>query len=328
VNVLEPDPFAERGSAKAAVDSDAHRISVLALPGILPLEFGIAVHAFAFDAYEVTVCGEGSVQDGQSHTTIDPPAGLEALDTADTVIVPGYFPPTKPPSSAVIGALQEVHERDARIASICVGAFALGYAGLLDHRQSTTHWLHLEALAREFPDTEVRRDVLYLNDGRVCTSAGVASGIDLCLDMIREDLGATTANQRGRVLMAAPHRTGDQRQFVEQFVPQSGESSVSATRAWLLTQLQTPVTLREMAQHANMSVRNFSRRFVAETGITPVQWLQLARIDHARELLEITDQTIEQVGRRSGLGTVANFRRIFIRHVGVLPNDYRDLYRR
>jgi transcriptional regulator GlxA family with amidase domain len=309
-------------------DSDAHRVAVLALPGVLSLELGIAVHAFDFDAYAVTVCGEGPVEDGQAHTTISPPAGLEALVIADTVIVPGYFPPVKPPSPAVIAALRDAYGRGARIASICVGAFALGYAGLLDDRQSTTHWLHLEALAQEFPATTVRHDVLYLSDGRVGTSAGVASGIDLCLDIVRADLGAAAANRRGRVLVAAPHRNGDQRQFIEHFVPRPQGNSVSTTRTWVLTHLHTPLTLRAMADHANMSIRNFSRRFAAETGIAPMKWLQAVRVDHARELLEVTDQTVDQVARRCGLGTVANFRRIFTRHVGVLPHQYRELYQR
>ncbi|WP_197746655.1 GlxA family transcriptional regulator [Mycobacterium saskatchewanense] len=307
--------------------SAAHEVAVVAMPGVLSFELGIAIHVFDFDAYAVTVCGEGTVQDGQSRVAISPPAGLEAIAEADTVIVPGSFPAAARPSPALISALQEAHGNGARIASICLGSFALGYAGLLDHRQSTTHWLHLDTLAQRFPGTEVCRDVLYVRDGSVCTSAGVASGIDLCLDMIRSDLGAAEANQRGRILVAAPHRSGDQRQFVQHFVPPVRGDSMSSTRDWLLAHLHAPLTLEDIARHANMSTRNFSRRFFAETGVSPMKWLQTARIDHARELLESTDLTVEQVARRSGLGTVANFRRIFTRQVSVLPRDYRQLYR-
>lgn len=297
------------------------------MPGLMTLDFGIPVHAFDFDSYQVTVCGEGAVEDAQAHMIINPPAGLGALDVADTVIVPGYMPPIGRPSQAVIDGLQGAFKRGARVASICVGAFALGYAGLLAGRQATTHWLHLDTLAAEFPDTEVRRDVLFVADGQVHTSAGVASGIDLCLDMIRADHGSAVANQRGRILVAAPHRSGDQRQFIEHFVPQSRGSSVASTRTWTLSHLDKPLTLADMSAHAHMSTRNFSRRFIAETGIPAKKWLQAARVDRACELLETTEHNIEHVARRSGLGTPANFRRVFTQYVGVAPHDYRKLYR-
>ena len=311
----------------AAVASPPHRIAVVAMPGVLTLDFGIPLHAFDFEAYDVTVCGEGPVEDYQTRTTMTPPAGLEAIDTADTVIVPGYLPITEPPSDKVVERLRDAFERGARVASICVGAFALAHAGLLDGRRATTHWQYVDQLAREFPAVDVRRDVLYIAEDRVCTSAGVASGIDLCLEMIRTDYGTTLANQRGRVLVAAPHRSGDQRQFIEYFAPRPRGEFVAATRSWILDRLQEPITLADMAAQANMSTRNFSRRFIAETGLTPSKWLQAARIDRARELLETSDESIDRIGRMAGLGTSANFRRIFAQHVGVMPSEYRKMYR-
>jgi transcriptional regulator GlxA family with amidase domain len=256
-----------------------------------------------------------------------PPAGLEAIDSADTVIVPGYLPVEPPPSAAVMDRLQAAYDRGARMASICVGAFALGHAGLLDRRCATTHWQFLDALADVAPEADLRRDVLYIAEDRVCTSAGVASGIDLCLEMIRTDYGAAAANQRGRVLVAAPHRSGDQRQFIEYFTPQRRGSHVAPIRAWMLAHLQDPITLADMAKQANMSTRNFSRRFIAETGLTPNKWLQAARIDHARELLETSNERVDVIGHLSGLGTAANFRRIFVQHVGITPGQYRRMYR-
>lgn len=305
-----------------------HRVAVVAMPGLLPLDFGIPLHAFDFSPYEVSVCGEGSAAEPQGGSLIIPSVGLTAVEDADTVIVPGYRPPTERPSKEVVAALCNAHDRGARIASICTGAFALGYAGLLDHREATTHWMYLDTFTEEFPDVVVRSDVLYLEDGQVCTSAGVASGIDLCLQMIRSDLGATVANQRGRMLVAAPHRTGDQRQFVEHFLPRSRGSLVAATRSWSLAHLSEPLTLASMAKHANMSTRNFSRRFIAETGTPPMRWLRAARVDRARELLESADQNIEQIARQVGLGTRANFRRIFTDFVGIGPKEYRQMYRR
>lgn len=309
-----------------AIDNP-HRIAVVAMPGVLTLDMGIPMHAFDFEAYDVTVCGEGPVEDFQTHMLMTPPAGLEAIDDADTVIVPGYLPIAVPPTDKVIDRLQTAFERGARVASICVGAFALGYAGLLDGRRATTHWQFIDELSTEFPAIDIRRDVLYVADDRVCTSAGVASGIDLCLEMIRTDFGAVTANQRGRVLVAAPHRSGDQRQFIEYFAPRPRGDLVASTRNWILSRLRDPLTLTDMATQANMSTRNFSRRFTAETGMTPSKWLQAARIDYARELLEASDEGIDRIGRMSGLGTSANFRRLFAQHVGVMPSEYRRMYR-
>jgi transcriptional regulator GlxA family with amidase domain len=309
------------------MSADPHRVAVVAMPGVLTLDFGIPLHAFDFDAYAVTVCGEGPVRDSQGHTTMTPPAGLEAIDAADTIVVPGYLPIDVPPSPAFVEHVRRAFDRGARVASICVGAFALAYAGLLDHRRATTHWQYVDLLAARFPDVDVRRDVLYVADHRVCTSAGVASGIDLCLEMIRSDCGAAVANQRGRVLVAAPHRSGDQRQFIEYFAPRPRTDLVASTRGWILSRLQESVSLDDMAAHANMSTRNFTRRFTAETGMTPARWLQAARVDHARELLEASDESVDRVGRLAGLGTPANFRRIFIRHVGVTPGAYRRTYR-
>ena len=304
-----------------------HQIAVVALPGMLALDFGIPVHAFDFDPYQVVVCGEGPVEDGQTHAIVSPPSGLDVLETADTVIVPGYFSPGDCPSAPVIEGIRGAFDRGARIASICIGAFALGYAGLLDGRQATTHWVHLDQLAATFPAAHVRRDVLYVSDGQVHTSVGVASGIDLCLAMIRADQGATVANQRGRMLVAAPHRSGDQRQFIEHFTPPSRADTVSSTRTWLQNHLDQPLTLVDMASHANMSIRNFSRRFFAETGVTPKKWMQAVRIDRACEQLEMTDYNVERVAHEVGLGTPANFRRVFFQYVGVTPHDYRRLYR-
>jgi transcriptional regulator GlxA family with amidase domain len=327
VMTVSHDSDRERGTSIHEI-ARPHRIAVIAPPGLLPLDFGIPVHAFDFESYEVTVCGEGPVEDAQGHTTIVPPADLNAAELADTVIVPGYFPVARRPSQALIDQLRNAHARGARVASICVGAFALGYAGLLDNRQATTHWMHLDTLAAAFPNARVRSDVLYITDDRVCTSAGVASGIDLCLNLIRTDFGAAVANQRGRALVAAPHRSGDQRQFVEYFAPELGTDAVAATRDWLLSRLDESVTLAEMAAHANMSTRNFSRRFNAATGMAPLKWLQAARIDRARMLLETSAMSIEKVARACGLGTPANFRRIFAHHVGISPLDYRQLYPR
>jgi AraC family transcriptional regulator, transcriptional activator FtrA len=310
------------------IDGQApHRVVVIAMPGLGPLDFGIALYSFGFAPYELVVCGEGPVEEVLAKSVVVPSAGLEALETADTVIVPGHSPATRRPSDNVIAGLRGARARGARIASISTGTFTLGYAGLLDGHQATTHWMHLESLAETFPKADIRQDVLYVVSGQLYTSAGAASGIDMFLKMVRSDLGAAVANQRRRRLVAPPPRSGDQQQFYETFVPHPDEEPVLATRAWSLARLDEPLTLAQLAARANMSTRNFSRRFVAEIGETPMKWLRNARIDYACELLESTDQNISDVARRCGLGTRANFGRIFAQYVGVHPSEYRVMHR-
>jgi transcriptional regulator GlxA family with amidase domain len=314
--------------SEAVISPDMpHNVVVVAMPGWGPLDFGIALYSFGFAPYRLTVCGEAPAQELLAHSVLTPTVGLEALHDADTVIVPGYNPTENhPPSSAILRALRGAYDRGARIVSNSTAAFTLGYAGLLDGREVTTHWLHLDELAEAFPRCVVRREVIYITDGQLSSSAGGAAGIDLFLDMIRTDLGAAVANQRRRRLIAAPLRAGEQRQYFELETPHPTEDAVLAVRAWSLNRLEEQLTLADMAAQANMSIRNFSRRFTAETGNTPMKWLQAARIDYARELLETTDKNITEIARRVGMGSRANFRRIFVTHVGVAPNDYRTLH--
>jgi transcriptional regulator GlxA family with amidase domain len=308
-------------------DRASHRVAVLAVPGLGPLDFGIALYSFGFAPYELVVCGEAPVEEVLAKSLVVPTQGLEALDAADTVIVPGHSPTTLRPSDNVVAALRRARDGGARIASISTGAFTLGHAGLLDGHQATTHWMHVDSLATTFPNVDVRRDVLYVISSQLYTCAGAAAGIDMFLHMVRTDLGAAVANQRRRRLVAPPPRSSDERQFFETFVPHPDEEPVLATRSWSLAHLHEPLTLASMAARANMSTRNFSRRFVAETGDTPMKWLQTARIDYARELLESTDYNIADIAVRCGLGTRANFRRIFIQYVGISPREYRFMHR-
>lgn len=304
-----------------------HRVAVVAVPGLGPLDFGIALYSFGFAPYKLLVCGEAPVEEVLARSLVVPTAGLDALDTADTVIVPGHSPTSLRPSGNLVTSLRRARDLGARIASISTGAFTLGYAGLLDGHPATTHWMHLDSLAEAFPAADVRRDALYVTSGQLHTCAGAASGIDMFLNMVRCDLGAAVANQRRRRLVAPPPRSGDEPQFFETLVPHPDEELVLATRAWSLARLHEPLTVAQMAARANMSTRNFSRRFTAETGDTPMKWLQTARIDYARELLESTNRNVMDIARRCGLGTRANFRRIFIQHVGVSPNEYRFAHR-
>jgi transcriptional regulator GlxA family with amidase domain len=309
----------------------AHRVAVLVLEGAKPLDVGIPAQVFSARPsmpYEVRVCGPapGLVPggDGLSYHVAE---GLEALEEAGTVFIPGYREPaTTEPPAAVVGALMAAHERGARLAAISTGAFALAATGLLDGRRATTHWHYTKALARRHPLVRVDENVLFVDEGAVLTSAGAASGIDLCLHLLRRDHGVGLSHHVARRLVAAPYRSGGQAQYVPRSVPEPLGEVFAATREWALAHLAEPLTLDALARHARVSARTFSRRFVADTGYTPMQWVLRARVDLARELLERTDLGVEQIADRVGLGTGANLRLHFHRILGTSPTEYRHTF--
>jgi len=306
-----------------------HRIAVLALDQVLPMEVGMPFHVFDKRdlPYEVLLCGRvpGPVETDNGWPVFAP-HGLDVLGAADTVIVPAFrgFPDGAPDDAAA--ALRLAHRSGARIASICTGAFALASTGLLDGKRATTHWKYADELARRYPAVEVDPDVLYVDAGDVITSAGVASGIDLCLHLLRRDHGAAAANAIARAVVAAPFREGGQAQFIRRPPAPPRPSGLGATQEWALARLDQPVTVADLAAHARLPLRTFERRFTAETGTTPIKWLNAARVDRARELLETTDATVSRISRLCGLGTPANFRQHFRRATGTTPREYRRAF--
>jgi len=310
-----------------------HRVAVLVLEGAKPLDVGIPAQVFTTRAsmpYEVRVCGPapGLVTggDGLSYHVAD---GLDALAWADIVFIPGYrLPDRDDPPRLVVDALIAAHERGARLAAISTGAFALAATGLLDGRRATTHWHYTRALAERYPAIRVDENVLFVDEGRVLTSAGAASGIDLCLHILRGDLGVAAANHAARRLVAAPYRSGGQAQYVPRSVPEPLGERFAATREWALHRLDKPFTLETLARHAAVSPRTFSRRFAEDSGFTPMQWVLRARIDMARELLERSQRSVEQIAADVGLGTGANLRLHFQRVLGTTPSEYRRTFAR
>jgi transcriptional regulator GlxA family with amidase domain len=305
-----------------------HRVAVLALDGVTPLD--LAIPAQIFNArpetrYEMTVCALNSTVATTAGFALVASGGLDQVRAADTVIVPGFELPVRLPEAA-LGALAEARDRGRRVVSICTGAFALAAAGVLDGLHATTHWQHIEHLERDFPGITVDRDVLYVDEGDVLTSAGVCCGIDLCLHIVRRDLGAVVANEIARGLVAAPHRDGGQAQYVPAPVAVPGDTSLSDTRSWALHRLEEALTLRVLARHAGLSQRTFMRRFTEETGTTPLRWLLSARLGKARELLESTDHSVDRVAQGCGLGTAANLRLHFRRSLGTTPTTYRRTF--
>lgn len=304
-------------------------MAVLVLPGVLPLEFGIATQIFGGDPhYELVVCASDRTRPVPgSGFAITAAAGLEALADAETVIVPGYGDVDAPLPAETLAALRSAHARGARLASICSGAFALAAAGLLDGRPATTHWRHTDLLHQRYPKVDIRPNRLYVDDGDILTSAGVTSGVDLCLHLIRADHGAAAANARARALVAPPRRTGGQAQYVERLRPQARGDELAPLREWMLGHLTDDLSVDALADRAHMSRRTLIRRFREETGTSPMAWLASARIDRARELLETTDEPVEHIGRLTGLGAPASVRAAFHRHLGTSPQEYRTLFR-
>jgi len=305
-----------------------HRVAVLALSDVVAFDLATPFQLLRRH-YELTLCG---VEAGEIPTTSGFPLiahdGLRALAKADTILVPGFDPRPHgwPPPEEALRALRDAHARGARIASICTGAFALGAAGLLDGRRVTTHWRHAQRLAELYPRAQVDPDVLYVDEGDLLTSAGVAAGIDLCLHLLRKDHGADAANAAARQTVVAPHRPGGQAQFIERAVPPADEGGLEGTRAWALDRLDRPLTVKQLARHACTSERTFNRRFRQETGTTPLRWLHAQRIDHARRLLETTGLPIETVAQRCGFGSAAILRQHFRRATATTPTAYRRTF--
>ncbi|MBG0563086.1 GlxA family transcriptional regulator [Actinoplanes aureus] len=315
----------------------AHRIVLLVLDGVVPFDLGVPPQVFgaARDGernrlYDMRVCGPGPVHTEAGFTVV-PDHGLDALEQADTVIVPGIHrggPVTDGTlPDAVRTALVAAARRGARIVSICTGASVLAAAGLLDGRPAATHWAWARRIGGLYPRVDWDFDVLFVDDGDVLTSAGVGAGVDLCLHIIRSDHGADVANRAARRCVVPPWRDGGQAQFIERPMPAADGSGTEATRTWVLERLAEPVTLEEMAGHARMSVRTFTRRFRDETGLSPRQWLLRQRVEHARILLESTDLAVDTVARRSGLGSATALRQHLHATIGVAPSAYRRTFR-
>lgn len=314
----------------------AHRVAVLAIGEVvgydmhIPPQILAEAHQDGVPLYDVELCG---VDDRPVRVSAGYEAqldhGPEILADADTVIIPGTRTPGPRRRGVLtddIAAALALIRPGTRVMSICTGAFVLGAAGLLDGRKATTHWAYAADFRRLYPRVELHEDVLFVDEGDVLTSAGLAAGVDLCLHVLRSDHGSEVANHAARFCVVPPWRDGGQSQFIEVPLPQQGMGSTAATRTWALARLGEPLTLEMLAAHAMMSERTFSRRFRAETGLPPHAWLTRQRVDHARRLLETTDLPVEQVAAEAGLGSAASLRKHFSAVLGVPPLAYRRTF--
>jgi transcriptional regulator GlxA family with amidase domain len=315
-----------------------HRVAVLVRDGVMPLELG-AVHQIFRQArspggaplYEVTTCAPvaGPVRT-DADFRVDVVAGPEALAVADTVVVPASHDPHATDFTGVLApdlaaALNRV-PAGARVASVCTGAFVLAAAEWLDGHRATTHWRSAALLARLFPRVRVDPDVLFVDEGQVLTSAGEAAGIDLCLHLVRRDHGAGVANEVARATVVPPYRDGGQVQYIPRPAAPTGPGTAAA-RQWALEHLGEPVSLESWAAAHAMSPRTLSRRFRDETGVSPMRWLTVQRVERARELLELTDRPVDRVAADVGFGTAVSLRQHLHDRLGVTPSAYRATFR-
>lgn len=310
-----------------------HLVAVLALDGVIGLELAGACQIFATATgrtdgerlYDVRVCGDRAGTSVRAYDRpvfrAEAPYDLTAALTADTIVVPASVEP----SPDAVELIRDAHRRGVRIASICTGAFVLAVAGVLDGRRATTHWDHTAELARRYPAVQVVTDALYIDEGDVLTSAGVTAGLDLCLHLVRRDHGLAVAGAVARRLVMAPHRDGGQAQYVPAPVV-VGSDSLAPLQDWMTAHLAEPLTLATLAAEASMSTRTLSRRFRAQTGTTPLQWLINQRLHRARELLETTELGIDQIAAATGFGSALVLRQHFTRVLSTTPTRYRRTF--
>jgi AraC family transcriptional regulator, transcriptional activator FtrA len=313
-----------------------HVVAVPVAPGSPVFEVAVPCEVFGVDRtditpdwYELVLCRTGPAPSALPHgLELTGGGSLADVAAADTVVVPAWQDLDADPPADLLDALRTAHARGARIASVCTGAFVLAAAGLLDGRRATTHWRHAEELAARYPLVDVDAGVLYTEDGTVFTSAGTAAGLDLCLHLVRADHGARVAAEVARRLVVPPHRDGGQAQYIRSPLapPGADADAISRVMGWALQHLDRPMTVTALARHAAMSPRTFARAFAAATGTTPAHWLTRRRIDAAKELLETTDLTVDQVADRVGFGSAVTLRARFAQVTGVAPSRYRRTF--
>lgn len=317
-----------------------HSVAILAYDGMSGFESGLAAEIFGMTElsarfseglakpwYSVKLCSETAELRLLGGATVRTSYGLADLAGADTVVIPSVRDVDEPTSPELVDAIRAADARGARLVSICSGAFALAAAGVLDGRTATTHWIYTDLLKKAYPDIDIDPSPLYVDNGRVLTSAGCAAGLDLCLHIVRSDYGVRVANDVARRLVISPHRGGGQAQYIETPVPEPAEDGrIAAGMAWALENLDRPIALDELAAQSMMSRRSYLRQFAKATGTTPIKWLTEQRIQASLALLESSEFSIEQIAVRVGFESPATYRHHFVRQMHTTPSDYRSAF--
>ncbi|WES63460.1 helix-turn-helix domain-containing protein [Microbacter sp. GSS18] len=307
-------------------------VAAIVQPGFAPFEFGVACEAFGLDRsndgvpnfdFRVVTPEPGAVPSSMGFS-INVDRDLAFADEADLVVV------TPVPRDAwnridtrVAGVIRRAVDRGAWVLTVCSGAFVVAASGVLDGRRATTHWMYADTMTRMYPDIDVDPDVLYVQDGRIITSAGTAAGLDACLHLLRQELGAELTNKIARRMVVSPQRDGGQAQFIDKPLPVAASQSLAPITDWMLDNLREDLSIDQLAVRAHMSPRTFARRFKADFGTTPAAWLARQRVIHAQRLLERTDMGLDRIAEESGFGSAAVLRQTFARVLGMTPTAYR-----
>ncbi|MFT4122897.1 MAG: helix-turn-helix domain-containing protein [Microbacteriaceae bacterium] len=308
------------------------KIVALAIDGVTPFEFGVICEVFGIDRsdtggpcfdFTVATAEPGPVRTSLGFELVIG-TGLEATADADLIAVPAHT--IADVDTRYLDVIRAAVERGAWVLSVCSGAFALAQAGVLAGKRATTHWMHAATLARRHPDIEVDPDVLFVQQGRIVTSAGTASGIDAALHIVRCELGAAAANAIARRMVVPPQRDGGQAQYISSPVVERCADSLAPTVEWMLENLDKDLTVDQLSRRALMSTRTFARRFRADIGATPAAWLNRQRIIRAQQLLEESDLGLEQIAALCGFGTAAVLRHHFLKVLQTTPTAYRRAF--
>ncbi|WP_216217548.1 GlxA family transcriptional regulator [Amycolatopsis aidingensis] len=314
-----------------------NRVAVVVADRVSPFELGVACEVFGtdrsadgMDGWEFAVCSPGG-EPVRSWSGFDLGglAGLDFADSADLLVVPTCEPRSAEPPRPVLEVLRAAADRGAWVAGFCAGVFSLGYAGLLDGRRCTVHWVYEREFRARFPAAEVDPSALYVDDGGVLTSAGTVAAVDLCLHLVRRLRGVAAANALARRMVAAPHRAGGQAQFVEAPVPEGSapeDAMIAEVLEWIERRLDQPVSVAELARRCGLRERTFLRRFTAATGSTPHRWLTERRLDRAQALLEAGTLSVEDIAVACGYASAAALRHQFTRLRGTSPSAYRRAF--
>ncbi|MGB3231397.1 MAG: helix-turn-helix domain-containing protein [Mycobacterium sp.] len=317
-----------------------HTVAILAYDEMSGFESGLAAEIFGmaelsemFSAgipapgYSVKLCSETPEIRLLGGATVRTSYGLDDLAVADTVVIPSVRDVAQTTSPELVDAIKAADDRQARLVSICSGAFALAAAGVLDGRTATTHWIYVDLLRQRYPGADIDPAPLYVDNGRVLTSAGCAAGLDLCLHIVRSDHGAQVANDVARRLVISPHRAGGQAQYIENPVPEpAADGRIAAGMAWALEHLDASITLDDLAAQSAMSRRSYLRQFAKATGTTPIKWLIEQRIQASLTLLESSSYSVEQIAARVGFESPVTYRYHFVRQMRTTPSDYRSCF--
>ncbi|UTV29463.1 GlxA family transcriptional regulator [Photobacterium atrarenae] len=332
------NPAIDKQRSDKAVSSERvpqarHQIAVALYDGVVPTDAFLPCDTFSRvilsngdHPYQVKLCADSPVI-RHPFGTLAAPHTVEDLIQANTVILPGLHDPLAPLPEALLSAVRQAAQRGARIASICTGAFVLAATGLLDGRRATTHWHYAGLLREKYPTITVDPDVLYIDHGQLLTSAGALAGVDLCLHLIRSDVGAQAAAHCARMSVMPLERSGGQKQFIPTPPVADSAYSLQPLLQWAEAHLAEAISVTELARRSAVSPRTLHRRFLEQLGMPPTTWLLQRRIHLARQLLESTQRSIEQVAGESGLGSAANLRKKFLQMVGTSPSAYRKAFR-